>query len=64
MQNLRISGLGSLSNLETERDERKLCYISLVMLRNIQGSLQPLHAGSSLDLLAELDELDFPMGTR
>ncbi|KOS40395.1 hypothetical protein ACN38_g8752 [Penicillium nordicum] len=27
MGNLRISGLESISNLETERDERKLCYV-------------------------------------
>lgn len=64
MRNLRITGLESLSNLETEHDERKLCYISLIMLRNLQGSLQPLQSGDSLDSLKESGELDFPLGSK
>ncbi|KUM56216.1 hypothetical protein ACN42_g11006 [Penicillium freii] len=60
MRNLRISGLESISNLETERDERKLCYVSLVMLKNLQGSLHP--PGDSLDLLAEAGEITSPLG--
>jgi hypothetical protein len=64
MQNLRVDSLDSLSNLETERDERKLCYTSLIILRNIQGSLQSTHWGESLDPLKEPGELNFPMGLR
>ncbi|KAI2737274.1 transcriptional regulator family: Fungal Specific TF [Penicillium roqueforti] len=61
MRNLRINGLESLSNLETERDERKLCHVSLVMLRNLQGSLHP--PGDSLDLLAEPGQTVSPLAT-
>lgn len=60
MRNLRISGLESVNNLETERDERKLCYVSLVMLKNLQGSPHP--PGDSLDLLAEASEIISPLG--
>ncbi|KAJ5346697.1 transcriptional regulator family: Fungal Specific TF [Penicillium brevicompactum] len=52
MRNLKIGGIESLSNLETERDERKLCYLSLIMLQNLQGSLHPPEGGGCLDSLA------------
>jgi hypothetical protein len=64
MRNLKINGLESLSNLETERDERKLCYLSLIMLCNIQGSLQPLHGGDILDSLEESREKKFLLGSK
>ncbi|CAG8017984.1 unnamed protein product [Penicillium nalgiovense] len=60
MGNLRINGLESLSNLETERDERKLCHVSLIMLKNLHGSLHP--PKDSLDLLAEPGEIVSPLG--
>ncbi|KAJ6062991.1 hypothetical protein N7499_011850 [Penicillium canescens] len=63
MQNLKVNGLDSLSNLETERDERKLCYISLIMLRNLQGSFQPLHLRECPDPLGEGGELSSPLGS-
>ncbi|KAJ5277360.1 hypothetical protein N7524_003513 [Penicillium chrysogenum] len=56
----RINGLESLSNLETERDERKLCHVSLIMLKNLHGSLHP--PKDSLDLLAEPGEIVSPLG--
>ncbi|CAG8947065.1 unnamed protein product [Penicillium salamii] len=52
IQHLKKEGFEKLSNLETERDERKLCYISLIMLQNIHGSLQPPEVGDSLNSLA------------
>lgn len=58
MRNLRIRGVESWSDLENERDERKLCYISLIMLRNLQGSSQSLHTKARLNSLAELCGLD------
>jgi hypothetical protein len=39
MQNIRVGGLESLNDLESEHDERKLCHASVMMLRNLQGSL-------------------------
>ncbi|KAJ5773224.1 transcriptional regulator family: Fungal Specific TF [Penicillium paradoxum] len=62
MRNLRVNGLESISNLETERDERKLCHVSLVMLRNLQGCL-PSHTGVGLDSLAETGKLLSPLGS-
>ena len=54
MQNIRNSDLKSLNHLEAERDERKLCHASVMILRNLQGPLpsrenidQP--GGSSLE---------------
>ncbi|CAG7920093.1 unnamed protein product [Penicillium olsonii] len=55
MRHLKIESLENLGNLETERDERKLCYISLIMLQNLQGSLHPPEIGDSLDSLAAFD---------
>ena len=63
MQNLKVNGLDSLSNLETERDERKLCYISLIVLRNLQGSFQPLHPRECPDPPGEGGELPSPLGS-
>ncbi|KAJ5292959.1 uncharacterized protein N7443_008912 [Penicillium atrosanguineum] len=39
MQNIRVGDLESLKHLESERDERKLCHASVMMLRNLQGFL-------------------------
>ena len=39
MQNIRVSDLESLKHLESERDERKLCHASVMMLQNLQGFL-------------------------
>ncbi|KAI9927103.1 hypothetical protein MW887_003486 [Aspergillus wentii] len=40
MENLRICSPESLKNLETERDERKLCLAAVIMLQNILGFSQ------------------------
>ncbi|OQD83454.1 hypothetical protein PENANT_c016G01833 [Penicillium antarcticum] len=63
MQNLKVNGLDSLSNLETERDERKLCFIGLNVLRNLQGSFQPLHPRESPDPLGENGEPSSLLGS-
>lgn len=62
MSNLRVNGLESISNLETERDERKLCHVSLIMLRNLQGFLPP-YATDSLNLLAESSAFASSLGS-
>lgn len=61
MSNLRVNGLESISNLETESDERKLCHISLIVLRNLQGSLQPPHAGDGPFSLADSGRTASPL---
>ena len=39
MENTRSANLDFLNKLDTEKDERKLCQASVIMLHNIQGSL-------------------------
>ncbi|KAJ5129603.1 uncharacterized protein N7515_005642 [Penicillium bovifimosum] len=63
MRNLKINGLESISNLETESDERKLCYIGILMLQNFQGSLQPPDTAGHADLLAETGGISSPLGS-
>ncbi|KAJ5173148.1 hypothetical protein N7492_005741 [Penicillium capsulatum] len=46
IRNIRPNGCGELGHLKTERDERKLCHASVIMLQNLQGSLQPPSKGS------------------
>ncbi|KAJ5495761.1 hypothetical protein N7539_000877 [Penicillium diatomitis] len=50
IQNVRLNGLDTLvNNLDEERDERKLCYASIVMLQNLQGTVPSRHSGSPFD---------------
>lgn len=48
MQNIRFGDLEYLEYLESERDERKLCHASVMMLQNLQG------------LLSSRDNIDLP----
>lgn len=48
VRNIQTGDLESFHQLESEHDERKLCYASVKMLENIQGRLPPSSLGETL----------------
>ncbi|KAJ5287479.1 hypothetical protein N7478_003165 [Penicillium angulare] len=52
IRNIRSASVEFLKNLETEKDERKLCHASIIKLKNIQGSSQQWPLGGNGDQAA------------
>ena len=61
IHNVQFDNLDNIvDNLDTEKDERKLCYASVVMLQNLQGTSPSCRSGSSFCQRSSAPPIEIP----